>query len=217
MPNEHNLSIIQRMGVTAEHLKTAVMVSGGILLANLLDRKAMVVHANDPLVKQAALAIPSALPAPELIGPGHEAVDIAGQIGTTAISLLAAQSDNNTSPPELAIIGIGTQIGSCAIDAAIERTGWLTQAERAQEDVGFSAISVAWFTKFLLDRASQSETHARRWYAGLGVFGISVSVLLPLADGGQGSKLDAASHAVGLAAGVGGYLWSKKRRQVQPA
>jgi hypothetical protein len=211
IPESHS-SLMQRLGITAEHLRVTATVTAGILLANVLDREAMVVHANDPLGKQAALALPSALPAPELSGPGHPATDTAVEIGTTAISLLAVQSKNNTSTKELAAIAVAAQVGACAVDAAVERSGWLTQAERAQEDVGFSAISVAWFTKFLLDRASQSKEHAKRWYTGLAAFAVTVGGLSPLYEGSQGGKLDATSHLAGLAVGGVGYLWVKGRR-----
>src|SRR5581483_1879598 len=199
------IELLNRAGITAEHLKVTATVSAGILLANLVDRESMVVHANDPLGKQAALALPSALPAPEVNGPGHLATDTAVEIGTTAVSLLAVQSKNNTSLKEVATMAVAAQVGACAVNAAVERSGWLTAAEQAQEGVGFSAISVAWFTKFLLDRASQSREHAKRWYAGLAGFAATFAVISPLAEGSQGGKLDATSHAVGLAVGYMGY------------
>lgn len=204
-------SLMQRFGTTAEHLRVTATVSAGILLANLLDRESMVVHANDPLSKQAALALPSALPSPELNGPGHLAMDTAVQIGTAAGSLLAVQSRNNTPLKEVAAMALTAQVGACAVDAAVERSGWLTAAERTQEDVGFSAISVAWFTKFLLDRANQSTAHARRWYAGLAVFAGTFVGLTPLYEGSQGGKLDATSHAAGLAAGYLGYKFGRRK------
>ncbi len=210
-----NQSLTQRLGITAEHLRVTATVSAGILLANLLDRENMVVHANDPLGKQAALALPSALPAPEVNGPGHLPTDTAVEIGTTAISLLAVQSKNNTSTRELATMAVAAQVGACAVDVVVERSGWLTAAERAQEDVGFSAISVALFTKFLLDRAGQSKEHAKRWYAGLAVLAGTFVGLEPLSSGAQGGKLDATSHAAGLAVGYFGYRFGKRKTQMQ--
>jgi len=201
--------LVERIGITAEQIRTTVLVSSGIVLANLLDRGDMVVHADDSLATQAERAFQSALPAPELNGPGHRAADIGVDVGLTGISLLAAQ--RTTSLKGLAATAAGAQAAGCTVDAIADRSGWLTQAELSQEDVGFSSISVAWFTKFLLDKASQSKEKATAWYAGLTVFAGSVAVALPLYEGAQGGKLDATSHAAGLGVGALAYKIGKWR------
>lgn len=199
--SEHT-GAIERLGITFRQLYVTAMVDGGILMANILDRNGMVVHADDALLKQTELAFPSALPIPQLKGPEGYA-NAAVDLGSTSISLLAAQ--RTSSIKGLAATAVGAQAAGCAVDAIADRSGWLTHTELSQEDVGFSSISVAWFTKFLLDKASRSKERATAWYTGLTVFVGTVPIGLPLYEGSQGGKLDATSHAAGLGVGLLAY------------
>jgi hypothetical protein len=201
-PSQYLKSVFERV-----YAPTVVAVTT-MVLANTVDRNLLVVHANDPLSKQAGLALPSALPAPSL-GDYGRSVNVGTQIATTVVSFEAARS--TSSPAELAGTALAAQVASCGADAAVERTGWLTQAERAQEDVGFSAISTAWFTKFLLDRAQRSTDNGRLWLTSAGVFAGTVVIGLPIYEGSQGGKLDAVSHSAGLAVGIIAHKLSRRR------
>jgi len=175
-------------------------VSGGLLIANEFNREALVVHANDPIGKQARLALPSALPAP--VVTGNRLVDMGLQSITTAVGLEAASK--TSTKRELVAMAIGAQVVSCAINAGVERTGWLSKAERAQEDVGSSAIYLAWFMKFLLDRLASAKTdhESRRWKVAAAVFAGSVTFGAYYVEGSNGGKLDMSSHLGSLMVGV---------------
>jgi hypothetical protein len=195
------------------YASTAMAVTT-MVLANTVDRSALVVHANDPLSKQAELALPSALPAPSL-GDYGRTMNVGTQIATTVVSFEAARTTSGVG--ELVGTAVVAQVASCGADAAVERIGWLTQAERAQEDVGFSAIGTAWFTKFLLDRAHISKDRGRRWLAATAAFTGTVAIGLPLYEGSQGGKLDAISHTAGLAVGFLAHKLSlRKNTELRP-
>ncbi len=187
---------------------TAVAVTT-MVLANTVDREALVVHADDPLLKQAKRSVLSILPAPSLGDYGRTA-NVAAQITTTVISFESARSTSR--PAGLIGTAAGAIVASDSADALADRSGWLTHAEKAQEDVGFSAIGVAWFTKFLLDRAGASKDKGRRWLAAAGAFAGTVALGLPLYEGSQGGKLDAVSHTAGLAVGLAAHKLGARRR-----
>jgi|GEM_PF-2888867 len=205
------LSYLQQAKAICERAygSTAMAVTT-MVLANTVGREALVVHADDPLLEQAKLSIFSAFPAPSL-GDYGRTVNVGTQIATTVVSLECARSTTGASG--LAGTAVAAQLAACGADAAVERTGWLSHAERAQEDVGFSAIGVAWFTKFLLDRAQASQERGQRWLAGAGVFAGSAVIGLPLYEGSQGGKLDAVSHAAGLAIGVLAHKQGQRGKQ----
>lgn len=115
---------------------------------------------------------------------------------------------------ELGVIAVGAQIASCATDAVADRT-WLTVAQRAQEDVGFSAISVALLAKYLLDRSSSAETttKSRCWKLGALVLAGFMVGGMYLIDGNNGGKLDVTAHGAGFMVGVIGYQLGKWRKQ----
>ena len=190
------------------HIST-MMLATSMILANSVDRSALVVHADDALLRQAELAIPSALLTPNM-GDYDKLVGVGSQIGLTVISAECAR--DTTGPVELAGTALVAQIASSGADAAVERIGWLSHAERAQEDVGFSAIYVAWFTKFLFDKAQASEHHRHSWIAGIGAFAVMAVIGLPLSEGSQGGKLDAVAHTTSLAVGFLAHRLSERRK-----
>jgi hypothetical protein len=190
--------------------KLSLAVSAGLLLANLVvPPEDMMVYANDPLRKQASLALQSALPTPE--ATGNATVDTAIQVTTAGLSLEFAR--RTTSPRRLGEMAVGAQLLSCAVDAGVERTGWLNPVERAQPDVGFSAISVAWFTNALLHRAEQAKTlrERRLWQTGTAVF-IGAMTVGTYAVDSLGGKLDLTSHASGVAVGTIAYLFDRRQK-----
>lgn len=199
----------QARAVCERAYASSAMVITTMVLANTVDRSALVVHANDSLLKQAELSIPSALPAPSL-GDYGRTVNVGTQIAATIVSFESARS--TSSSIELVGTAAAAIVASDGADAIVERAGWLSHAERAQEDVGFSAIGAAWFIKFLLDRAQASKDKGRQWLAGAGAFAGTIAVGLPLYEGSQGGKLDAVSHTTGLAVGVLAHKLSERKK-----
>jgi len=192
-----------------EHIKhpyEVAAVSAGLLIGEVLSRTAlpeMIVHADDDFGKQMAMALPSALPTPEMIG--SPAVDTALQISIAGVSLETAR--RTTSRRELVATAVGAQALACLVDAGVDRLGWLNPVEKAQEDVGFSAIYVAWLTKFLFDKRAQAKTASERLrYAGSIAAGAAAIVGLALMDS-KGVKLDLSAHFSGAVAG-----WTAHRR-----
>lgn len=187
------------------------LVSTGMLLANVLDREAMVVRANDSLGKQAALSLPSALPAAEIVG--NPTADLGIQIAYSAGSLgLACRT---TSRVGVAVTAVVAQEVACAANAIVERSDWLNPAEKAQDDVGFSAIALAWGTKALLDRRAEASDQAKRKYAlgGIALGGLfTVGALLYDKEGG---KLDLTSHVAGIAVGWAAHLFGDFRKKAE--
>jgi hypothetical protein len=181
-----------------------------IVAANLVDTERMTVYADDPLSRQAVLALPSALPAPEVTG--NNALDIAIQVGTAAISCEAIRRTSNVR--HIAATALSAQVVACAANAVAERSGWLTAAERTQPDVGFSSISIAWATEFLLDRADKADTPLQKglWRTGTAVLAGTMSVGSYVAEGGQGgSKLEMVAHGSAAAVGFIAHLLGKRR------
>lgn len=188
-------------------------VSLGLLMAELGPRSAMVVHADDPLAKQMELALPSALPTPEMTG--SRPVDTALHIGLTGASLEIAR--RTSSRRELLTSAVGAQALACAAGAGVERSGWLNSTERAQEDVGFSSIFTAWFTKYLFDRWSQAKTPREKLrYVGGMAAGAGAIVGLALMDS-KGAKLDLTAHFSGAFTGWAAHMRGGARQEVKQA
>ncbi|HEV2412846.1 MAG TPA: hypothetical protein VGS28_03500 [Candidatus Saccharimonadales bacterium] len=196
-----------------EYLKEAQLSLGVCALmavTNALDRSGagMMVYANSPLSEQAIRALPSALPTP--VTTGNLPVDIAIQAAETFVTAEVAR--RTSSAKQLLGGAVAAQVLSCSVDAAVERTGWLNAAERMQPDVGFSAISAAWLTKFFLDRAERAKTPLRKglWRLGMAAYAGTITLGYYFMDRASGGKLDLTSHASGIAVGVAMHALGKQ-------
>lgn len=188
-----------------------VAVSLGLLIAEAGPRSAMVVRADDPLDKQAARALPSAWPTPEMTGV--RALDTGLHMGMAGASLEIAR--RTTSRRELVTTALGAQALACGANAVAERSGWLSPAERGQEDVGFSSIFIAWLTKSRLDRLAQAQTGREKLrHAGELAAGAAVILACSLVDGDSG-KLDLVAHTAGAFAGWAAHMRGESRQQSQ--
>jgi hypothetical protein len=216
----HNGKMVENLAHrTREYLRDAKVSLGVCALmafSNIfVDRQDMMVYANDPLTRQALLAFPSALPTPEVTG--NPAADLAIQCASTALTTEIARRSSTSR--QLIGTAITAQAVSCGVDALVERTGWLSVFERSQPDVGFSAISAAWFGKLFLDRAQRAKTPLRRnlWRAGLAVYGGTITAGYYFLNGAEGGKLDLTSHAAGLVVGVAAhFIGQRKSNMLHP-
>lgn len=200
----------------AKSARYAVAFAAGMLALGAMGGDAFEVRADDPLYKQAALALPSAFPVPEVTG--NEALDLGIQTSTAVAAFEAAR--HTSTWRELGLTAVGAQLASCALDAGVERTGWLSPEERVQKDVGFSSISIAWATKFLLDRSIGAEDEKNRWMwrGAAAAFAGAMTAGAYLVEGSNGGKLDVVAHFGGLAAGAVAYRlgeWRKNHSRVE--
>lgn len=199
-----------------EHPYEVAAVSYGLLLGEVLGRTAlpeMVVHANDPFGEQMKMSLPSALPTPEV--SGYASVDTAIQIGLAAGSLEFAR--HTTSRRGLLATALGAQAVACLADAGVERSGLMSQTERAQEDVGFSSVSTAWFTKFLFDKRSQAETAAERRQYTRYIWQFAGALAVISMVDGKTRKLDIPAHASAFVMGYAAHKIGRYRSTRQRA
>ena len=171
------------------------------------------VYANDPFSTQAERSLQSALPTPVMTG--NLLADFAIQASETILTTEIVR--RTSSARQLLGSAIVSQLLSCGVDALVERTGWLSAAERMQPDVGFSAISAAWLSKFFLDRADRARTPLRKnlWRAGMAVYGGTITVGYYFLNGPNGGKLDLTSHATGVAVGMAAYALGRRKQRNQ--
>ncbi|HEY5442527.1 MAG TPA: hypothetical protein VIJ68_03245 [Candidatus Saccharimonadales bacterium] len=103
------------------------------------------------------------------------------------------------------------------VDAAVERSGWLSQTERAQEDVGFSSIALAWISKYAFDRLAEAKTEGERraWAAGIAGGSALMTLGVLLYEGSEGGKLGFTSHLAGIGVGWAAHRLGSRRRAVQ--
>lgn len=177
-------------------------------LTNGLDRSGMMVYADDPLVKQAELALPSALPTP--VTTGNLAIDIGIQVAETTLTTEIVR--RTSSAKQLLGTALTAQVVSCGADAFVERAGWLSPAERMQPDIGFSAISAAWFSKFFLDRADRAQSPLRKglWRTTLAVYSGLETGGYYFLNGVDGGKLDLVAHGSGVIVGIASHVLCKR-------
>ncbi len=194
----------------------SLVLAGGMLMANLLDPEALSVHVNTPLIKQAALSISSALPAPDIYpnSPGY--LNIPWQVGYSVLSLEFARK--TASRKQIGAVALGSQIAASAADYAIGQTGFINAAERAQPNNGASAMAIAILVMSALDRARTASSTRARYLWNIGTLGFvsSMTAGAYLVEGRNGAKLDLVAHSLGAAVGAGGFMWQShknKRRQ----
>jgi hypothetical protein len=120
----------------------------------------------------------------------------------------------STTLKGLGATALSAQVASCAADAVADRT-WLTAAERAQEDVGFSAVSVALLAKFLLDRSASAKNPRAKlcWRTGALALAAFMTGGLYLIDGSNGGKLDITAHGAAFMVGAAAYRLGKWRKE----
>jgi len=174
----------------------------GMLAANFLARESMVVRANDPGHRKALRAYPSALIAPET--SGNRVTDTLATVGMAALSIETARRVRNIK--ELAFTAIASHGMACAANTVAGR--WLTDEEKEQEDVGFSAIAIGVATDYMLHRADSADSRAARWAwrAGLAaVVGGST-----VGSYAANDKLGATAHVAGATVGAATYTVKKR-------
>jgi len=194
---------------TYDRLQTAYLTLGVLattVAMNALDPQELTVHAGDSLPVQAERAFPSALPT------SATALDLVVPLAQTAATIEIARA--TTSQKELLGMAATAQVLACSADAVADRT-WLDPAERAQPDVGFSAISDAWISKLLLDVGDRRRNPFARWgFRAAALVGASYATVGEyLVNGADGGKLDLTSHTAGIVVGVGTYLLEKRKKQ----
>ena len=176
---------------------------GSILLANTFAREDLAVEAGDSFSKKALLAFPSILIAPDLTGNNLIDTSI---MGLTALFSLEAVRKTSTNQ-EILITGIGSQILGCILNSSISELFWLKNPENNPKDVGFSSISVAWITKYLLDRMDSSRSDKEssimktcfKLFAGISTIGPY------FVEDSRSAILDSLSHISGLLVGYMSY------------
>ena len=187
---------------------SATLVATTMILANSVDNSALVVHDNDSLARQAELALPSALVAPDFTN--NQGLSTATQVSLSVAAIEAART--TTSFKGLMATGAAAQLASCGIDSAIERSGAIGNVNHQERDLGFSAIYTALFTKFVLDRSKASQNNRRAWLGGaVALAGALVAGPL-LVEGKQTGILDASSHLAGIAVGAIAHYISRQGR-----
>ena len=162
------------------------------------------------ILEQAERSLPSALVAPNM-GDYNKAVGVGSQIALTSIGADCALK--TSTPGEMFGTAVAAQLASSGADSLVERTtNWLSHAERTQEDVGASAIYLAWIFKFMLDRERTSESHKLSWRLGMTALTGAAVVVIPLAESSQGGKLDAVAHGVSLVVAYGAHRFGLRKR-----
>jgi len=182
-----------------------------ILAANLIDRELFTVRPKDSILKKAARSLPSTLLAPKL--SGSRTADMATMLAVAGAGLETARL--TSTKKELAVTALGAQGLALVTAIAVERAGWLTPQEEEQEDVGFSAIAVAWGTKFMLDKMAASENKKARVLWGMGAAALAgVSTVGPYVakDVIKSNTLDVTAHASGVVAGTVAFALGRRKR-----
>ena len=188
-------------------LQTAYLTLGVLattVAMNVLAPEELIVHASDSLPAQVERAFPSALPT------GETMLDLVIPLAETAATIELARS--TTSQRQLLGMAATAQVLACSADAVADRV-WLDSAERAQPDVGFSAISDAWIIKLLLDLGDRRRNRFARWgFRVAALAGASYATVGEyIVNGVNGGKLDLTSHTAGIAVGVGTYLLERHK------
>ncbi len=180
-------------------------------MTNALDPSITMVHADDPFLLQAERSLPSALATPPTTG--NTAADILVPVLETAITTEIVRRTSSTK--QLIGSAVAAQLLSCGADATVERTSWLNSLERSQPDIGSSAISAAWFSKFFLDRADQAQSPLRSmlWRAGMVAHSSAITAGYYVLNGEDGGKLDLTSHGSGVLVGIAAYAIGKRAQK----
>ncbi len=206
------MSISQEfVSTTKQQLSNAygsLLLIASNVYVNGFNRQPFVVYADDPFGKQMAKAMQSALPAPEVTG--NLAVDTALQTGLSVAGLEAVRT--TSSKANIIATALGAQALSCLADSGVEQLGVLSGGQKYEENVGLSAIYVAWFSKFILDKAYQArqvgqEDRSRKYLLGGALFAAAMSAGVYLAF----DKLAGTAHAAGISVGVASHFQGRQR------
>lgn len=194
---------------TVDYLKNAkamVALSMGMLAINVMSGTSLEIHSDTPATKQLELALPSAFIAPQ--ATSSDTLNYLGLVLVAGAGLETAR--RTTSTKGLIATGVGAQIASCGADALVDQTGLIHN----EIDVGFSGITVAWLTKFMLDKSLSAETLSKKrlWKLGLGAMAVFMSAGAYVVDR-HGADLDVVSHAAGIAVGALAYRLGTWRKE----
>lgn len=191
---------------TIKRAREALIVSLGIIITDLVAHNAASMRTGASIGEHALKAIPSALiPAEvsdDLIGQHSQALDLAVDLGPLGLSTILAK-DTTASTKEMVKLAVGAQLLATASDMTIVESHLTSRTELTQQDVGSSAITVAFFSKYLFDKVASSETERRRraWQLVTGVFAGAVTLGAAYIDS-KNFSTDLTSHGSGVVAGA---------------
>src|SRR5258708_879905 len=103
-----------------------------MIAANYLVREPLVVRQSDTPQRKFLMAFPSAFVASK--ATNNRLVDTISAVSIAALSIETSRNVRNAK--ELAFTAIASHGAACAINAGVDRLGWLSEEERDQEDVG---------------------------------------------------------------------------------
>lgn len=202
-------------GEIIKRSREAVIVSLGTILTTLLANNEVSVRTGADLGEHMLKAVPSALEPADVSAvlerKDNQGLDLAIDLVPLSASSIAARS--TTSTKELVKLAISAQLLASSADTALAEGHLIDRAEMAEKDVGSSALTTAFFTKFLLDRAarSTSERERRAWQAVTAVFAGAITVGAAYIDS-RHFYTDFASHGAAVVTGAGSsYLGNRSR------
>lgn len=192
-----------------DHIKDAkVTVAGTLVLTavNIMYGDSLAVHSTDSFGRQMEMAIPSAFGTPH--ATGVRVLDFGGVTAFTAAGLEAAR--RTTTLSELGAIAATAQMVSCGSDAIVSRLDPTFDTL----DVGSSAMSAAWITKFMLGRAYSADdaTTRRRWQLGVAAFASVMTAGTYAFLGGDNGAMNIVAHGSAMTVGAVAYRFGRWRR-----
>ncbi len=206
--NIDNRSLYRRAIDRVRDAKVTVAGTLGLVAVNVMYGDSLAVHSTDSFGRQMQMAIPSAFGTPH--ATGIRALDFGGVTAFTAAGLEAAR--RTTTLPELGAVAVTAQMVSCGTDAIV--SGVVPGFDTL--DVGSSAMSVAWITKFMLDRAysAEDDTKRRRWRLGMAAFAGAMTVGTYGILGGDNGAMNIVAHGSAMTVGAVAYRFGKWRRGI---
>lgn len=220
--NGYDLSYIKMDGVESQNttpfvrraidrVKDAkVTVAGtlGLIAVNVMYGDSLAVQSTDSLGRQMAMAVPSAFGTPQ--ATGVRVLDFGGVTAFTATGLEMAR--RTTTLTELGAIAATAQIVSCGSDTIVSRIDPTFDTL----DVGSSAMSAAWITKFMLDRAYSADdaTTRRRWRLGAAAFAGVMTVGTYAFLGGDNGAMNIVAHGSAMTVGAVAHRFGRWRKNL---
>lgn len=186
--------------------KVTVAGTLGLIAVNVMYGDSLAVHSTDSFGRQMEMAIPSAFGTPH--ATGVRVLDFGGVTAFTAAGLEAAR--RTTTLAELGAIAATAQVVSCGSDAIVSRLDPTFDTL----DVGSSAMSAAWITKFMLDRAYSADdaTTRRRWQLGVAAFAGVMTAGTYAFLGGDNGAMNIVAHGSAMTVGAVAYRFGRWRR-----
>lgn len=186
--------------------KVTVAGTLGLIAVNVMYGDSFAVHSTDSFGRQMEMAIPSAFGTPQ--ATGVRVLDFGGVTAFTAAGLEAAR--RTTTLTELGAIAATAQVVSCGSDAIVSRL----DSTFDTLDVGSSAMSTAWITKWMLDRAysANDPLSRRRWQLGVAAFASVMTVGTYAFLGGDNGAMNIVAHGSAMTVGAIAYRFGRWRR-----